>query len=64
MEETRPLKDPRIETLRQSILQVTDEKLSWPQIKRRVAQGDIVYIIALNIAKRKIEGIYSSSITA
>ena len=64
MEDKKPIKDPRITALRQSICEVTDERLSWQEIKRRVAQGDIVYIIALNIAKRRIEGRYSRSTTA
>lgn len=57
MQENRDLlKQNRIETLRESIARVTDEKLSWSEIKKRVAQGDIIYIIALTVAKRKIEG--------
>ena len=52
-------KDMKIEALKESIIQVTDEKLSWEEIKRRVAAGDIVYIIASNIAKRKIDGSFS-----
>ena len=35
-------KDMKIEALKESIIQVTDEKLSWEEIKRRVAAGDIV----------------------
>jgi len=58
MEDKHLDQDMKIEALKESIISVTDEKLSWEEIKRRVAQGDIVYIIALNIAKRKIDGLF------
>ena len=52
------LKSQRLATLKDSIMKVTDEKLMWPDIKKRVEQGDIQYILALNMAKKKIEGIF------
>jgi len=53
------LKSQRLATLKDSIMKVTDEKLMWPEIKKRIDQGDIQYILALNMAKKKIEGTFS-----
>jgi len=61
MEDKEAFRQQRIELLEEAISMVTDEKLMWSQIKQKVDQGDITYIIALNIAKRKIEGILRSN---
>ena len=43
--------------LRESIIKITEEQqISWSDVKKKVSQGDITYTLALNIAKRKIEG--------
>jgi len=43
--------------LRESIIKITEEQqISWSDVKKKVSQGDITYTLALNLAKRKIEG--------
>jgi len=57
MDKSTIAKKERQEILKKSILKVTeDQQVSWADIKRKVAEGDITYTLALTIAKRKIDG--------
>lgn len=48
----------RKDILRESIQQVTDDhQVNWADVKKKVAEGDLSYSLALSIAQSKIEGI-------
>jgi len=47
----------RLKIVRAAIQSATgSEKIHWREVRQRISQGDIRYVVALNIAKKEIEG--------